>query len=244
MSLLFKIGSKTNETQIHTFDKLMYKNDNKNMMHSVSALIIANGEFPKHSFLQKKISCAKTIICCDGSVQKLLDFGKEPNYIVGDLDSISEKNKIKFADILIHDSSQETNDLTKAVNFCVDKGIKTVEIVGATGYREDHVIGNISLLADYIDILDSVKMFTDYGVFTPISQTTTFESFPQQVVSVFSLTPQTLITSQNLYYPIKNRSFRSWWEGTLNRANNSQFTIAMNEGKIIVFQALSESLLG
>ena len=207
------------------------------------AIILANGEFPKTASLQEKLRSGKgvacnapTIICCDGAVQKLLDFGIEPNFIVGDLDSISEENKIKFADILILDQDENTNDLTKSVKFCIKNGFEILEILGATGCREDHALGNISLLANYMDDLTSVKMFTDYGVFTPISETTTFESFPNQAVSIFSLTPKTFITSNNLAYPIKNQKFTSWWEGTLNRSLGDQFTIAINSGKIIVFQ--------
>jgi thiamine pyrophosphokinase len=201
-----------------------------------NAIIIANGEFPKQAYLHEKIRSATMIICCDGAVQKMLDFGKNPNFIVGDLDSISEENKIKFSDILIRDEDQNTNDLTKAVKFCVNKGIEVLEILGATGNREDHALGNISLLANYMDELKSVKMFTDYGVFTPISETTAFESFENQAVSIFSITPETLITSANLAYPIKNQKFHSWWEGTLNRSLGEQFTIAMDLGKIIIFQ--------
>ena len=229
-----------------------------------NAIILANGEFPKGAILREKLrarrgypstgtstslsdrsgyavvepveTTAPTIVCCDGAVQKLLDFGIEPDFIVGDLDSISDKNKIKFVDILIHDPDDNTNDLTKAVKFCISNGAESLEILGATGHREDHTLGNISLLTNYMNMLSSVKMLTDYGVFTPISQTTTFESFPNQAVSIFSITPETLITSKNLAYPLKNRTFHSWWEGTLNRSLDKQFTIEIDSGKVIVFQ--------
>ncbi|MCL2416505.1 MAG: thiamine diphosphokinase [Bacteroidales bacterium] len=208
----------------------MEKNDDK------TAVILANGEFPKNPVLLEMLLRAKMIVCCDGAVQKLLEFGIIPNFIVGDMDSISEENKIKFADILVPVRDTDTNDLTKAVKFCVKKGFENVKILGATGGREDHTLGNISLLCNYIDVLTSVKMFTDYGVFTPISQTTTFESFENQVVSIFSITPETLITTDNLAYSVENHSFRSWWEGTLNRSLGKQFTIVLDCGKVIVFQ--------
>jgi len=201
-----------------------------------TAIVLANGEFPKNEILLNKLLRAGMIICCDGAVQELLDFGIIPNFIVGDMDSISEENKIKFADILVPVRDTDTNDLTKAVKFCIKNDFENVEILGATGKREDHTLGNISLLTNYIDELTSVKMFTDYGIFTPISQTTAFESFENQVVSIFSITPETLITTENLAYPVKNHNFRSWWEGTLNRSLNEEFTVAINSGKVIVFQ--------
>ena len=207
----------------------MKKNEN-------SAIILANGEFPRNVVLLDKLLRTKTIICCDNAVQNLLDFGIVPSFIVGDLDSISEKNKTRFSKIIIHDADQESNDLTKSVKFCIKQGIENIEILGATGGREDHTLGNISLLANYMDDLTSVKMLTDYGVFTPISQTTTFKSFKNQTVSIFSITPETLITTENLEYAVKNHNFRSWWEGTLNRSLEEQFTVAIDSGKIVIFQ--------
>jgi thiamine pyrophosphokinase len=99
-----------------------------------------------------------------------------------------------------------------------------------------------------MDDFSSVKMFTDYGVFTPISKSTTFESFENQAVSIFSITPETLISSKNLAYPLSNRTFHSWWEGTLNRSLDNEFTIEISIGttkpstksKIIVFQTYRE----
>ncbi|MCL2413772.1 MAG: thiamine diphosphokinase [Bacteroidales bacterium] len=213
----------------------MEKNSDK------TAIVLANGEFPKNNVLLEKLLRSKMIICCDGAVQNLLNFGIIPNFIVGDMDSISEESKIKFADILVPVQDTDTNDLTKAVKFCIKKGFKNVEIFGATGKREDHTLGNISLLADYMDELVSVKMFTDYGVFIPISQTTTLESFANQVVSIFSITPETLITTENLAYPVKNHNFRSWWEGTLNRSLGEQFSVAIDCGKIVIFQGFCDS---
>ena len=52
--------------------------------------------------------------------------------------------------ILHRISDQETNDQTKAVNFLLAQGKRRIAIIGATGNREDHTLGNISLLSDYL----------------------------------------------------------------------------------------------
>ena len=61
-------------------------------------------------------------------------------------------------------ADQETNDLTKSVHFCAYKTDEEIAIVGGTGYREDHTLGNISLLADYMEAA-TVMMVTNYGIF-------------------------------------------------------------------------------
>src|SRR5574344_1975264 len=128
------------------------------------------------------------------------------------------------------DSNQENNDLTKAVQYAIAQGAQQLTIVGATGLREDHTLGNISLLTCYVQ-LASVQMLTDYGIFTPISCTTHFSSFERQQVSLFSLTPQVTISATGLQYPVEHRCFRQWWEGTLNAALGETFTIEIESSK-------------
>ena len=197
-------------------------------------VIIANGRFPTHPTPLSYIERASFIVCCDGAANEFIEIGGKPNAIVGDCDSISKENIIRFADIIYPNNDQETNDLTKSVQFCVDKGMKDIIIVGGTGKREDHTLGNISLLAEYVYIAN-VVMATNWGIFTPINTTTQFKSFIGEQVSIFSI-DHTKVSSQNLKYPLSNRILSNWWEGSLNESLDESFTIKTTN-RIIVFQA-------
>src|SRR5450756_896580 len=109
-------------------------------------VIVADGTFPQHQIPLGYLKNAKRIICCDGSAQNLILAGMLPEAIVGDLDSLNDDLANRFSDRIFPDESQETNDLTKAVSWCCKMGYKDIVIVGATGKREDHTIGNICLL--------------------------------------------------------------------------------------------------
>lgn len=199
-------------------------------------IILADGLFPSSERVQSLLKHATNIVCCDGAARKLLDFGIEPNYIIGDLDGLPVDLKQDLAQKIIHNPDQETNDLTKAVEFCISRNWKQIAILGATGLREDHTLGNISLLCDYKKQLDDVVMISDFGIFTPILETTTFNSFSGQQVSIFSLDPQTRLTFKGLKYPVTNHAFTSWWQGTLNTALNDSFEIIMHDkGAVIVY---------
>ena len=189
----------------------------------LGVIILADGLFPSSEKVQNLLREAETIVCCDGAAQKLLDFGVEPDYIVGDLDSLSAELKQRFTQKIIQNTDQETNDLTKAVEFCISKNWKQIVILGATGLREDHTLGNISLLCDYKKQLDKVAMISDFGTFTPIFETTTFNSYLGQQVSIFALNQKTKLTFNGLKYPVTNQSFTSWWQGTLNSALGNFF---------------------
>ncbi len=202
-------------------------------------VILANGQYPSHSVPVRYLEEADLIVCCDGAAEKLVSHGLEPGIITGDLDSVSPKLKRKYKSILVADADQETNDLTKAVRWCVSQGIKEVAILGATGLREDHTLGNISLLADYnCDI--KATMFTDTGSFRVFDRTVTIDSFPGQQVSLFSLNPNMEVTSKGLRYPLQNLKLTSWWRGTLNEATGDNFTLVFEGGSLIVFMEYPE----
>ena len=201
----------------------------------MATVILANGHFPTHEIPLKILKEAEKVVCCDGATLNLLDFGMEPDVIVGDIDSIPDEIVEKYKSIIVTISEQETNDLTKSVNWCVENNLRDLIILGATGLRDDHTLGNISLLCQYVKTAN-VKMVTDYGVFTPIEKTSKFESFPGQQVSIFSIFPETKITTENLKYPLKQRGLLSWWQGTLNESTAGFFTISFEQGEVIIFR--------
>lgn len=196
-------------------------------------VIIANGEFPTHKYPLASIENASYIICLDGSLEGTLRHNITPNRVIGDGDSISDALKEQYAHIIEIFTDQETNDLTKAVNYCVRKGLKRIKIVAATGKREDHTLGNISLLLEYMRNVE-VEMITDYGTFTPISSTTEFQCEAGQQVSIFNM-DKNPVTSHNLKFPLNNLVLDNLWKGTLNESLGESFTIETN-GRTIVYR--------
>ena len=198
-------------------------------------VILADGQFPQHAIPLEILKSADLVVCCDGAAQNLLKWGKKPGAVVGDLDSLPYNLKQELDEIIYPSDDQEINDLTKAIEWCIEHKIYDVTILGATGLRDDHTLGNISLLADYISRVN-VKMMTETGVFTPITNTTLFKSITGQQVSIFAVTPDTEITTHGLKYAVYRRCFTSWWQGTLNEASEDEFTIEFENGKLIIFQ--------
>jgi thiamine pyrophosphokinase len=197
-------------------------------------VIVADGTFPEHEIPLGYLRNAEKIICCDGSAKNLINAGYIPEAIVGDMDSLSNDLANRFADRIFADDDQETNDLTKAVNWCKESGYNDLVIVGATGKREDHTIGNISLLAEYIREVN-VMMVTDTGIFLPILKSCEISSFPGQQVSIFSIDPETQITTIGLRFPLNNNRVKNWWAATLNEATGTSFEIIFKGGPLILF---------
>lgn len=196
-------------------------------------VVLADGEFPSHEIPLSILRDCQRVVCCDGAAKKLVDSGiRKPDVIVGDFDSFDRSMTNEYRDCIVHIPSQETNDLTKAVQFCRDNGFLNIAILGATGLREDHTLGNISLLAQYAKYAQ-VSMYTNYGVFDAIDCSTEFESYKGQQISIFSLTPQITISYSGLKWDI-NRPLSSWWEGTLNEALSGHFKVSFGEGALVI----------
>jgi thiamine pyrophosphokinase len=198
-------------------------------------VIVADGTFPQHEVPLSYLKNAKRIVCCDGSVSSLILSGMEPAAIVGDMDTLSDDLAIRFADRIFRDENQDTNDLTKTVLWCCDMGYKDIVIVGAAGKREDHTLGNISLLADYIEKVN-VIMVTDTGILQPILKSSEISSFPGQQISVFSINPETEVTSNGLRYPLSGTKITNWWVATLNEALGYSFSLEFNSGRLIIYK--------
>ena len=186
------------------------------------AVIVAGGEFPTAPLPLEILQSAHYVVCCDGAADRYIATGRMPDAIVGDGDSISAANREKFAHLLHIIAEQESNDQTKAVRFLMEQGKRRIAIVGATGKREDHTIGNISLLIEYARAGCDVCSFTDHGVFIPCNGTTTQKCRKGQQVSIFSITARDL-SAEGLLYPIYD--FNNWWQGTLNECIGEEFTI-------------------
>ena len=198
-------------------------------------VIVANGEFPTHPIPLQILNKATSILACDGAANTLVKKGYIPDIIIGDLDSLSGENKTKYNNRIILEKNQSDNDLRKAINYSIDNNIDTISVLGASGKREDHMIGNIFSLLDYEDI--NIKFYTDTGIFSCIHKDQNIESFKGQQVSIFTLDSTIKITSNNLKYNFNNSNISAIYIGTLNESLYDFFKLKISHGSLLIYQA-------
>lgn len=200
-------------------------------MHN-TVIIICDGQFPKTEYPRYLIGSADFIICCDGALKKFMKnsariFGEErlPDLVIGDMDTLPASWQKKYADIIIKETEQEHNDQTKAVRWALNnlKGISNIYILGSTGGRADHTIGNLSLLMEYTRMFDlegiSIEAVTDEGTIFAINDTAEFDCGIGRSVSIFSPDSTLNIKSSGLEYQTDGVVFDNWWKATLNKAS-------------------------
>lgn len=213
-------------------------------MHN-SVVIIGDGKFPKTEYPRYLIRTADFIICCDGALLKFLRnseaiFGEKrlPDLVIGDMDTLSAAMQKKYAGIIIKENEQDHNDQTKAVRWALNnlKGIEQIHILGGTGGRTDHTIGNTSLLMEYTRMFDlgdiSIEMVTDEGTIFPINDTIEFECGPGRSISIFSPDNSLRIKSEGLMYPTEDVVFDNWWKATLNKTVQDKVRLELSHRSI------------
>ncbi|MFQ6609762.1 MAG: thiamine diphosphokinase, partial [Fidelibacterota bacterium] len=192
-------------------------------------------EYPVHPEPVKLLKNSTYIICCDGAVNDLENHGIIPSVIIGDMDSINQATAEKYREKLVKISDQNSNDLEKAISWCHSHRISDINIFAATGLREDHTVGNIFLIAKFTHHFNSIRIFTNHGIFESITGSKIFQSFPGQAVSIFSTNPKLLLKSNGLKYPLNDEPLKSLESGCLNASIGYEFSINALQGEVIVF---------
>ena len=185
-------------------------------------VILAAGDFPrKGGAAWKLLAGATRVVACDSAGDAYRRrFRKWPTVVIGDLDSFSRPNLFPFPSSLIPVPDQNTNDLEKALAYCARQGWRDPVIVGATGKREDHSLGNVFRALDY-----NCTIVTDLGRFIPVRGKATFTAAKGAAISIFAPDPKTRMTSKGLEWPLDNVKFRNLYCATLNRATASRITL-------------------
>jgi thiamine pyrophosphokinase len=215
-------------------------------MHN-TVVIICDGRFPKAEYPRYLIRNADFIICCDGAMQKFIRnsetiFGQKrlPDVVVGDMDSLSPSLRRKHSDIIVQIDEQEHNDQTKAFKWALEnlQGVEQIYILGATGEREDHTIGNISLLMEYARTFDlegmgiNVEMNSDHATIFAATDTFEMDCGEGRKISIFSPDNSLRIKSEGLEWPTDDVVFDNWWKATLNRASQDHVRLEFSHRSI------------
>ena len=185
----------------------------------MDTVILAAGDFPKKGGTARKLLAAATrVIACDSAADAYRRaFRKWPDVIIGDLDSFSGTS---CCCTLVVSPDQDTNDLEKAMTYCAAHGWRNPVIVGATGKREDHAIGNVFRALTY-----GCTIVTDLGRFIPVRGKATLKVAKGAAVSIFAPDPKTRMTSKGLEWPLDDVRFKNLYCATLNRATAAKVAL-------------------
>jgi thiamine pyrophosphokinase len=204
------------------------------------ALILANGKPPSKRLFQKFLASADWFICADGGANTAARFGSPPDLIIGDLDSIEKETLTIFSNVDMKKiKDQNSTDLEKALTAAIRKKYNEIIVLGATGRRLDHAIGNLSALVKF-SYKAHITFIDDMGEFVAANHLKEFNLPIGTIISLLPLSRCSGIETKGLKWNLKNESLElGIRESTSNVIVSSPVNIKVRKGSLIIFVAIN-----
>src|ERR1035438_1785508 len=211
------------------------------MIKDNKCIILANGKPPAKSVLSFLTNRGYSIlICADGGANSAKKLNVLPNYIIGDLDSITN-NTLKYyteRSEIIKIKRQNDTDVEKCIKFAIKKKLNDIVLVGVTGDRLDHTFCNLGIVLKFSH-LAKIRMIAENSFLTPFSGNVHIKTCSGETISLYGFDSRTRIISEGLYYPLKNISLHfGVKESTSNIATGEIVKLIIAGGVIFVIRDL------
>ncbi len=189
--------------------------------------IFCNGDYFHNNEVEKLLEDADYIIAADGGLKHLNDLNVSPTAIIGDMDSTDPEMLGKqTAEIIKFSAEKSKTDAELAIEYLQSKGCENIFLIGATGKRLDHELGNISLMPNNPGQLFIIDKDT---ITFAIGNNFSVASFQRPAGSRVSIIPFSrlfpCLTTTGLKYSLKNKSLENPCHGISNIVDNEQITI-------------------
>jgi thiamine pyrophosphokinase len=113
------------------------------------ALILLNGDMRDPKSVRAAARRAGAVICADGGARHAVALRLQPDFIVGDMDSLPKALPKTWKKTLYWcDFDPERSDLDKALDFARSLGARKVQLAGVLGGGLDHELVNFAALEE------------------------------------------------------------------------------------------------
>lgn len=209
-------------------------------------LIVCGGEIDG-DFAETLIMSSgfEVIIAADRGMDFLYEHKITPDIIVGDFDSVKNEALSYFkekgmSDIHVLNPEKDDTDSECALQIALDHGADHIIIIGATGTRIDHVLGNISLLGKAMSEGKMAELLDTHNRIRMIDNELEIEKNKQygKYVSIIPVCKNNKITLEGFKYPLKDYTFEGFNTlGISNEIIDDIAKITVNEGQYIVIES-------
>lgn len=141
-------------------------------------------------------------IAADKGVVHLLDLGIKPIFVIGDFDSLDNKDILKQFDIKAYSPIKDDTDTALAIKEAIERGYDEIDLYGVTGKRLDHFMAVLCLLKRYKHIKITIYD-QDNKIYLLHKGIHTITKDNYKYFSLFSYQP-TYVTLKNCHYPLDN----------------------------------------
>jgi len=202
-------------------------------------IVLANGKPPHKSVITFfKKSGFDTLMCADGGADSASRLGLTPDFIIGDLDSISKEAITIFTSTskILQYKRQNDTDVEKCLKFAIKNKFEEALLIGATGNRLDHTICNLGIILKYFHKI-KILLIAENSYLKPYKGSVSLKSIKGEIFSLYGFDKKTKITSKGLKYPLKNIALPfGEKESTSNVSTSKSIQLKIRNGIIFVIR--------
>ena len=211
------------------------------------AVVVANGSLPESSLYQGLIEEADIVVAADGGARALLEDGLRPDLIVGDMDSLPHDLLARWqaagGEVVAVPPAKDETDLELALHQAMDRGARSIAILGALGGRVDHATANLLLLAsDSLQGVDVAILDAETWV-TALHgrETTLIQGVEGDLVTLLPVTERAEgIVTAGLLYPLNGETLPLGLpRGVSNVLLGREAGVRLGHGVLLVFHTWS-----
>jgi len=207
----------------------------------MKVVIVANGVPTDPAADRHHARSCDLVIAADGGADYCRKLGLVPDVIIGDMDSIGHDPAaaayFKDTEIIRHPTRKDATDLELAIRLAIDRGARSLVILGALGGRWDMSLSNLFLLAlpdlrkipaRLIDGREEIVLLTG-------KETALFHGKPGDTLSLIPAGENvTGVTLEGLEYPLVNATLPyGSSRGISNVLQNETATVSLESGTLL-----------
>lgn len=210
-------------------------------------MIVSGGSLNKE-FVTKVVGQGRydRILAADSGMNALYAAAVTPDIIIGDFDSADEKilaffQQNKAIDFCTLNPEKDDTDTEFAIRESIRRGADSITIIGGTGTRLDHVLGNISLLGIGLEEGVRMELLDAHNRICMIDHSVTLKK-KEQYGNYLSLIPYngnvTGVTLKGLKYPLHDYTMGGFNSlGISNEIVDDEASIELTSGQLLVIES-------
>lgn len=206
----------------------------------MNILIVSGGKPPSTELLKKEVEKCDYIICADSGANCLYENNIYPNMILGDFDSIKWEVLTAFRNaqckIITFPKEKDFTDSEMAIEEGINLGGDKLILLGFTGSRMDHMLGNLGLLNKCLEKGVKAVIKDEHNKIFIFDKPFRIEGEKESIFSLQAYCDEVEnLTIQGGKYPLNNYNLKLGDSRTIsNEFLDEEVNISFSKGKLLV----------
>lgn len=204
----------------------------------MKAAILLNGTPPSADLLRWILPICDLIVCADGAAT----WAKQHtpiDILVGDMDSLLDVESAGAKEVLRLPAEKNETDAQIAVAVALERGATDLTLLGATGRRLDHTLGNVHVLYTLCEKNIPARIIDEYNTVLVATGLLELRGERGDLLSLLPMEADTVIQkTEGLYYPLEDFPLELGLTRGISNVFTGEFASVRIKGHCIVVRPL------